>query len=99
MNPKIINSLPRVHFSGQSAWLARKGENAICCLFDEHGWREGWISKSALAHALYPALSATAAANYLAAMLDYLVVEGRLTREPQVLVRHGQVSFDVKVRA
>jgi hypothetical protein len=95
INRTIINTLDFKAFSGQGEWLATHGLAEITRLFDEHGWREGWQSKSEIAQAMYPKLSPSAARNYLAAMLAYLVAEGRTTGAPQVQLEHGKLCFDV----
>jgi hypothetical protein len=85
----------KLYFSGQKVWLERHAKAEADRFFDEHGWRKDWVSTSFLAEKMWPHLGHMARNNYMRALLAYLVDEGRQTGNPQVLVRHGQVSFEV----
>lgn len=98
LTPGEIAALPRLYFSGQARWLEEHAMGEACRLFDDHGWRDGWIAKGDIAAAMWPNLSASAQHNYLGALLEYLVADGAKYGDPQVLTRHGFQRFDVPSR-
>lgn len=77
----------------QTHWLAANIEEVSCAMFDEFGWREGWVRKGEIAKALFPHIATTTARNYLNAILQYIVLEGTKTGEPQIWSRCGKVRF------
>jgi len=97
---RVVSLIKTTHFSGQVAWLNRNAPAEACRMFDEHGWRRGWVSIDELARSMYPHHSATAAANYVRSLISYLVAEGEQTGFPQLLKgvgsKRGQVSFEVQ---
>ena len=89
-----VPALP-VAFAGQASWLKRFARDEAIRLFDDHGWRHGWIPAAQIAQAMWPDLAPSTRGNYLRALLAYLVAEGKATGEPQVLVRHGKLAFSI----
>lgn len=94
MNAAIIAAIAPKLAGGGPSFLLRHGDMYVAELFDKHGWKAGWIRKTALAAEMFPKLSQSAGRNYLTALVDYLVAEGKETGEPQIGVRHGEVSFE-----
>jgi len=85
-----------VCFTGQDRWLRENGTEQACRMFDQFGWRDDWVRLSEIAAALFPHLSYPTRRNYTRALVAMLVAQGRETRNPQLVYRHGKVSFDVQ---
>lgn len=89
-----LATLP-LSFPGQDRWLRENGTEQAIRLFDEFGWRADWVRLTEIGAFLFPDLAASTQHNYTLALINMLVAEGRATRSPQLLYRHGKVSFEV----
>lgn len=79
----------------QTKWLASNGCDVAIRLFDSFGWKPGWVPITQIAIGLFPTLAPSTGRNYTLAVVRMLVAEGKFTKEPQLLYKHGAVSFDV----
>lgn len=97
MNVLQVQKLAKfpLSFPGQDRWLRENGTAQAIRLFDEFGWRPDWVRLTEIAEFLFPRLAWSTRRNYTRALVAMLVAEGRETRQPQLLYRHGKVSFEV----
>lgn len=81
-------------FTGVERWLEIHASEAAGKLFDDHGWKQDWLSKTEIGEAVFPTVKSGTARKYIDALLQFLVEEGVKTGRPQVAVNRGKFTFE-----